>query len=208
MKRKKRFFILPAVAVLILVLLAVALLAGKDDDNPIGSDWRTWGITRDGGIITRGGEDTYVLVCVNKMNATFYYDTEDQTPFGWVYYPIAFEGDVWDLFKGIDFADLNDDGDSDVTMWFDGGDSDITLVWYWDAGSGTFVYQPDSSSTGGRRSPDEISTVAYETPDEYYDLFSLPVVERVLSPFWAINNCTESGLDLTPFSAWDSGSDS
>ena len=358
-------------ALLLAVVLCLCLAACGD--YPIGgNDWRTWGITRSGGTITRGGEDTVVLVCVNKMNATFYYDSEDQILFGYVEYPIAFGADVWDVFKGIDFADLNDDGDSDVTMWFDGGDSNITLVWYWDAGSGTFEYQPDKSSTGGRKSPDEIyhellerfyvlasdpgsdmdtvedgeygvleaakslgddalngigyrikdlsddgvpelvvgslreyggevyalytlvgsesepelvlegwsknsyiyvnayvggsscfynrssnsavessqgvftlsrngrelnwrrfyftyaengdldnvtlytnttgrrdpeeSEVAYRTLDEYYEVFSAPVVDSVLS-FWAIN-CTESGLDLTPFSAWNSGADS
>ena len=355
-------------ALLLAVVLCLCLAACGGNDYPItGADWRTTGIVRAGGTITHGGEDTTVLVCVNRMNATLYYDTEDETPFGWLDYPIAFGGDVWELFKDIDFADLNGDGNSDATMWFDG---DITLVWYWDAESGTFEYQPDESSTGGRRSPDEIyhellerfyalasdpgsdmdtvedgahgileaaqglgedamngigylikdmsddgvpelvvgslreyggevyalytlvddepklvfegwsqnsyiyvnayvggsscfynygsssavescqgvftlswngqeqnwrrfyfthaedgaldnvtlytnttgsrdpeeSTVAYETLDEYYELFSVPVVERVMSPFWAIYHCTESGLDLTPFSDWDSGS--
>lgn len=61
------------------------------------------------------------------------------------------------------------------------------------------------TNTTGSWDPEE-STVAYETLDEYYELFSVPVVERVMSPFWAIYHCTESGLDLTPFSDWDSGS--
>lgn len=140
-------------ALLLAMVLCLGLTACSGSNDIIGADWRTWGITRDGGTITCGGEEISVLVCVNKMNATLYYDTEDQTPFGWVDYPITFGDDVWDLFKGIDFSDLNGDGDSDVTMWFDG---DITLVWHWDAGSRSFEYQPDKSSTGDRRSPDEI----------------------------------------------------
>ena len=61
------------------------------------------------------------------------------------------------------------------------------------------------TNTTGSWDPAE-SEVAYSTPDEYYELLSVPVVERVKS-FWAID-CTESGLDLTPFSAWNSGADS
>ena len=160
------------IALLLAVVLCLCLAACGYYNDPItGTDWRTWGIARDGGTIIHGGEETYVLVCVNKMEATLYYDTEDQTPFGWLDYPIVFGDDVWDVFRGIDFADLNDDGDSDVTMRFDGGDSDITLVWYWDAGSGIFVYQPDSSSTGGRRSPDEIY---HELLERFYVLASDP----------------------------------
>ena len=383
MKGKLRFFLLVPLAVLVLFLLVMlgvilSIVSDNPDDNPnpddppiiTGNDWRTTGIIRAGGTITRDGEDTPVLVCVHKSDSVFYYDEEDQMPFGCVDYPIVFGDDVWDLFKDIDFSDLNGDGNSDVTMWFYG---DITLVWYWDVENELFVYQPDRSSTGGRSGPDEVyhellerfyalasdpgsdmdtagdgeygvleaaqglgddalngigylikdlsddgvpelvvgslreyggevyalytladsgsepelvfegwsrnsytyvnayvggsscfynygsnsatesgqgvftlsrnarelnwrwfyftsaedgnsdnvtlyanttgswdpkeSEVAYETPDEYFELLSLPVVERVKSAFWAID-CTESGLTLTPFSAWDSGTNS
>ena len=41
---------------------------GDDQDNDIaGSDWRTTGIVRDSGTITRDGEDTTVLVCINTL---------------------------------------------------------------------------------------------------------------------------------------------
>ena len=59
------------------------------------------------------------------------------------------------------------------------------------------------TNTTGSRDPEE-SEVAYTTLDEYYDMLSAPVVDGMIS-FWAID-CTESGLDLTPFSDWDSGS--
>lgn len=177
MKSRKQFFGLLTLALLVLALLAGCGGNGDDhpDDHPddpiTGNDWRTTGIVRDGGTITRGGEDTYVLVCVNKMNAVFYYDTEDQMPYGWLDYPIAFGADVWDQYGGIDFADLNGDGDSDVTMRFYG---DITLVWYWDAENETFVYQPDRSSTGDRRSPDEIY---HELLERYYALATAPDID-------------------------------
>ena len=131
-------------AFLLAVVLCLCLAACGD--YPIGgNDWRTWGITRDGGTITRDGEDTVVLVCVNKMNATFYYDSEDQILFGYVEYPITFGDGVWDIFRGIDFADLNGDGNSDVTMKFDDGGTELKLVWFWDTESEQFVYQPDNS---------------------------------------------------------------
>ena len=115
----------------------------------IGDDWRTWGIVRDYGTITRDGEDTVVLVCVHKADATFYYDLEDQVLFGGVEYPITFGDNVWDLFRGIDFTDLNGDGNSDVTMKFNDGGTEIKMVWFWDTESYQFVYQPEESQLSG-----------------------------------------------------------
>ena len=114
----------------------------------IGNDWRTWGIIRDSGTITRNGEDTVVLVCVHKADATFYYDSEDQVLFNSVEYPITFGDNVWEIFRGIDFADLNGDGNGDVTMKFDNGGTEIKIVWYWDTENYQFVYQPDESQLG------------------------------------------------------------
>lgn len=115
-------------------------------NEDIGKDWRTWGIIRDGGTITIDGEDTYVFVCVHKADATFYYDSEDQVLFGYVEYPITFGDNVWDIFRGTDFSDLNGDGNGDVTMKFDDGGTEIKIVWFWDSESEQFVYQPDNSN--------------------------------------------------------------
>ena len=109
----------------------------------IGQDWRTWGIVRESGTITRDGEDTVVLVCVHASDANFYYDTEDQTLFGYVEYPITLESDAWEAFQGIDFSDLNGDGNSDVTMNFNDGGNELLMVWFWDTESEQFVYQPE-----------------------------------------------------------------
>ena len=96
---------------LTLALLSLALLTGcgsKGDDYPIeGNDWRTTGIIRGSGTITRDGEDTDVLVCIHAADADFYYDTEEQVLFDSVYYPIALESDAWEAFQSIDFADLS-----------------------------------------------------------------------------------------------------
>ena len=88
------------------------------------------------------------LVCVHKADATFYYDLEDQILFGYVEYPITFGDNVWDIFQGIDFADLNGDGNSDVTMKVNDGSTEYLMVWFWDTDSEQFVYQPEKSQIG------------------------------------------------------------
>lgn len=138
-----------------LLLLAAALCLGltacgiSNDDPPVvGNDWRTTGIVRDGGTITRDGEDTFVLVCIHAAYATFYYDTDVQMLFDFVDYPITLESDAWKAFQSIDFADLNGDGNSDVTMKFNDGGSELLIVWFWDTESKQFVYQPEESQLG------------------------------------------------------------
>lgn len=136
------------VLLLALIMCLGMTACGGIDDDDIGGDWRVQGITRDGGTITRDGEDTFVWVCVHKGDATFYYDTEDQTLFGSVEYPITFGDDVWDVFQGCDFADLDGDGNSDVTMKFNNDGTELVIVWFWDTASSQFVYQPEQSQLG------------------------------------------------------------
>ena len=62
-------------------------------------------------------------------------------------YPITLEGDAWEAFQSIDFADLNGDGNSDVTMRINDGGSELLMVWFWDTESYQFVYQPEESHT-------------------------------------------------------------
>ena len=134
-------------ALLLAAVLCLFLTACSDRNEP-GSDWRTTGIVRDFGTITRGGKSTKVAVCVHKAEANFYYDTEDQTLFDHVDYPITLEGDAWEMFQSIDFADLNGDGSSDVTMKFKDGGTELLMVWFWDAESNSFLYQPEKSQLG------------------------------------------------------------
>ena len=141
------------VSLLLALVLCLSLAAcGYLDDiysivNPDigGTDWRTTGVWRDGGTITINGEDTVVLVCIHKADANFYYDMQEQVLFDSVDYPITLEGDAWEAFHGIDFDDLNGDGNSDVTMYFKDGGTDMVFVWFWDVESAEFVYQPDNS---------------------------------------------------------------
>ena len=116
------------------------------DEEVIGDDWRVTGVVRDGGTITRNGEDINVLVCIHSENTTFYYDSEDQELFGLVEYPSTLQGDPWESYQGIDFTDRNDDGNSDVAMTFEQNSEIIQMVWFWDADTEGFVYQPEESS--------------------------------------------------------------
>ncbi len=129
----------------------------NDDDQVAGDDWRTTGVVRANGIITRGGEDTDVLVCVDRDNATFYYDDIEQTLFDYVTYPmqiVSDNDDPWEAFQSIDFADRDGDGNSDVAMIFTVDGDTALLVWFWDADRELFVFQPDESEMGGEDDAD------------------------------------------------------
>ena len=54
-------------ALLLAMVLCLGLTACSGSNDIIGADWRTWGITRDGGTITCGGEEISVLVCVLSL---------------------------------------------------------------------------------------------------------------------------------------------
>ena len=143
---KKSFALLLAA---VICLSPTACSSKEEPDDPVvGNDWRVTGVVRDSGTITRGGEDTAVLVCVHASDAAFYLDTEDQELFAAVNYPLTLESDAWEAFQSIDFADRNGDGNSDVAMKFHDGGSELLMVWFWDAESKAFAYQPDESQLG------------------------------------------------------------
>ena len=128
---KKSFALLLAA---VICLSPTACSSKEEPDDPVvGNDWRVTGVVRDSGTITRGGEDTAVLVCVHASDAAFYLDTEDQELFAAVNYPLTLESDAWEAFQSIDFADRNGDGNSDVAMKFHDGGSELLMVWFWDA---------------------------------------------------------------------------
>ena len=119
-----------------------------DEQSPgevVGDDWRVTGVVRDSGIITRNGEDIPVLVCIHAEDAAFYYDSEDQVLFDFVDYPMAIQGDPWESYQSIDFADRNDDGNSDVSMIFEENGDVTRMVWFWDADTEGFVLQPEEN---------------------------------------------------------------
>ncbi|MGN0636211.1 MAG: hypothetical protein ACI4I5_08315 [Acutalibacteraceae bacterium] len=147
MKYRKKY-----TGLLLALVMCLSLTAcngsNNDLDIVVGNDWRVTGVVRDSGTITRDGEDTVVLVCVHAADAAFYHDTEDQVLFDSVDYPITLESNAWEAFRSIDFADLNGDGNSDVTMKFNDGGSALLMVWFWDTESNAFVYQPEESQLG------------------------------------------------------------
>lgn len=114
-------------------------------DEVVGDDWRVTGVVRDSGIITRSGEDIDVLVCIHAEDAAFYYDSEDQVLFDFVEYPTAIQGNPWESYQSIDFADRNDDGNSDVAMVFDENGNVTWMVWFWDADTESFVFQSEEN---------------------------------------------------------------
>ena len=100
------------------------------------------GIIRDYGSITRNGEDTEVLVCINNDSADFYLDDETQTLYDYVDYPITLQGDPWEEFQSIDFADRDGDGNGDVAMLFELDGQQVLMVWFWDADTETKRSRP------------------------------------------------------------------
>ena len=142
MKIWKKYAILLLALVMCLSLTACGDSSENENDDIGGTDWRTTGIWRGDGTITCDGEDINVLVCIHKADAAFYYDTDDQTLYCSVDYPITLEGDAWEMFQYIDFADLNGDGNSDATMHFIDGDNELIMVWFWDTESKEFLCQP------------------------------------------------------------------
>ena len=143
----KKLLVLLLALTLSLSLMACGGSGGEEDPNDVvGGDWRVTGIVRDSGSITRSGEDTDVLVCINADSADFYYDSETQTLYDYVDYPITLQGDPWEEFQSIDFADRNGDGDGDVAMLFELDGETVLMVWFWDAETETFVFQPEESA--------------------------------------------------------------
>lgn len=147
MKMEKR---LMALLLGLLVSLSAAACARQPREETPGEDWRTRGTVQASGSITRGGEDTPVLVCVHRDGASFYYDTREQTSCGGVEYPESFPGNAQEAFQYIDFADRNGDGCSDVSMLFEG---EILMVWYWDSAQDAFVFQPEESQVPDNSQP-------------------------------------------------------
>ena len=145
MKIWKKYLALMLALVLCLSLAACSGDQNEDPNDVVGDDWRVSGIVRDYGSITRNGEDTEVLVCINNDSADFYLDDETQTLYDYVDYPITLQGDPWEEFQSIDFADRDGDGNGDVAMLFELDGQQVLMVWFWDADTESYVFQPEES---------------------------------------------------------------
>ena len=141
----KKLFALMAALALCLSLTACGGDRNEDPNDVVGDDWRVTGVVRAEGTITRDGGDVYVLVCVNDDDAVFCYDDETYAVYDYVDYPMTLQGDPWEEFQSIDFADRNGDGNSDVAMLFELDGQTVLMVWFWDADAEAYVFQPEES---------------------------------------------------------------
>lgn len=148
MMNRKRIPLLLLMLVLCMSLAACGSQTNdydEDNDVIVGDDWRVTGVVRGSGTITRGDGDTYVLMTLSEKDAAFYYDTKEQVLFDSVEFPVTIPTDPTALFQGVDLADRNEDGDSDVALLFQDGENTILMVWFWDAGSDSYVFRPEES---------------------------------------------------------------
>ena len=143
---KKTIAILLA-AFLILLLGWVILPAparGQGDppeENIAGNDWRTWGIIDDYGTLVRDGETIAFCACVHTGDTTLYYDTESQVLLAELVYPMPVEN-AEKHYLGMETADRNGDGSSDVLLRFSQEKGTLELLFCWDPETGIFRSVP------------------------------------------------------------------
>lgn len=159
MKHRKR-----SVAFLLAVVSGLSMTAcgSRTAQNDIaGDDWRTSGVVADRGTITHDGDSVDVLVTVSDESAAFYWDSDEQVLFDSVAFPMQIP-DAEAAFGGIFFDDIDNDGESDVTVDFYHADgSETRLVWIWDPEE-RYVFQPSYSYAGVT---EDAGTYVNETED-------------------------------------------
>ena len=111
------------------------------EENIAGSDWRTWGIIDDYGTLVQGGETIAFCACVHTGDTTLYYDTENQVPLAELDYPAPVEN-AEQRYLGMDTADRNGDGSSDVLLRFSQEEGTLELLFCWDPETGAFRSVP------------------------------------------------------------------
>ena len=112
--------------------------SGKGAGEPTGGKhWRTWGIIDDYGTLVRDGETIAFCACVHTQDTTLYYDTEDQVLLAELVYPAPVEN-AEQRYLGMDTADHNGDGSSDVPLRFSQKEGTLELLFCWDPETGTF----------------------------------------------------------------------
>ena len=138
--RKRGTALIAALLCLCMVLSACSNDADNDPNDVVGQDWRTWGLVVDSGTITRNGENTAVLVCVEDDGAYFYHDDENQVLFDFVEFPEEY-GLTSGNYNAIAFEDVNDDGNTDVAIQFNmDDDNQLMLVWMYDEASNGYYF--------------------------------------------------------------------
>lgn len=142
---KKTMGILLAVCLLLLLgwTFRPAPARGQDlpEEDIAGSDWRTWGIIDDYGTLLQGGETIAFCACVHTEDTTLYYDTESQVLLAELDYPAPVEN-AEQRYLGMETADRNGDGSSDVLLRFSQEDGTLELLFCWDPETGAFRSVP------------------------------------------------------------------
>ena len=142
---KKTMGILLAVCLLLLLgwTFRPAPARGQDlpEEDIAGSDWRTWGIIDDYGTLLQGGETIAFCACVHTEDTTLYYDTESQVLLAELDYPAPVEN-AEQRYLGMETADRNGDGNSDVLLRFSQEDGTLELLFCWDPETGAFRFVP------------------------------------------------------------------
>lgn len=140
-----------SIAYLLAVVSALSMTAcgSRTVQNDIaGDDWRASGIVVDQGTIIHDGESVDVLVTVSEESAAFYWDMEEQVLYDSVAFPMTIP-DAEEAFSRLFFDDVDNDGESDVTVNFYHEDgSETHLVWIWDPEE-RYVFQPSYSYVTG-----------------------------------------------------------
>ncbi len=143
--KKTMAVLLAAFLILLLGWVILPALAREQEDPPeeniAGSDWRTWGIIDDYGTLVRDGETIAFCACVHTQDTTLYYDTEDQVLLAELVYPAPVEN-AEQRYLGMDTADRNGDGSSDVLLRFSQKEGTLELLFCWDPETGTFRSVP------------------------------------------------------------------
>ena len=143
--KKTMAVLLAAFLILLLGWVILPAPARKQEDQPeeniAGTDWRTWGIINDSGTLVQGGETIAFCACVHTQDTTLYYDTEDQVLLAELVYPAPVEN-AEQRYLGMDTADRNGDGSSDVLLRFSQEEGTLELLFCWDPETGTFRSVP------------------------------------------------------------------
>ena len=139
---KKTMAILLAAFLILLLgwVIFPAPARGQEDppeENIAGRDWRTWGIIDDSGTLVQGGETIAFCACVHTQDTALYYDTEDQVLLAELVYPEPVEN-AEQRYLGMDTADRNGDGSSDVLLRFSQKEGTLELLFCWDPETGTY----------------------------------------------------------------------
>ena len=139
---KKQIGVLLAAFLFLLLGWFLLLAPAREQEDPpeeniAGSDWRTWGIIDDYGTLVRDGETIAFCACVHTQDTTLYYDTEDQVLLAELVYPAPVEN-AEQRYLGMDTADRNGDGSSDVLLRFSQKEGTLELLFCWDPETGTF----------------------------------------------------------------------